>query len=214
MHADIGKKHVKLEALYKETQRFEESRQEELLDKWRLVAQQDGDGLASFVRGLAIDPDCALFEIYEALADAPDLNGKFLVAEFRRLLALARTDPHNRDIYSQLDAFAFLSSPSPGTIQREILAVLSGVLGSSVPQLRRFGANLAGDLIRPDESDLWQELHYLLETDSDWRVRYHCFQTLKDLSTDYPQCSAPRPLSLIDRLRLALVGAKKWDCAA
>jgi hypothetical protein len=140
---------------------------------------------ASFARFLATVPlnrDCMLFEIYEVLLQEPARHATVLLDELKRMLVQANEEPRNPALYRQLDAFALIKDPQ---LRRCAAAVLCDALRSPRAQVRRFAAELAGD-IADNPSELQALLRGAVALDPDWRVRLLAYESLRDLSAETP----------------------------
>lgn len=175
-------------------------------DEWQKAARSDVRNLANWIQRVPIEPNCSLFEIYEAVSKSDPPPSQFFVDELKRLIAHATRDPNRREIYAQLEAFALLDRHPAGALQAEILKILQQTLQSPLPQVRRFAAHLAGDFLQPPVTALHRDLRCLAQADSDWRVRYLSFCALRDLHHDRPGVERPPSLGFLDRLRVLLLG--------
>lgn len=178
-------------------------------DRFRHFARENRQRLAEFVNTIPFDGDCALFEVYEALA--PDAAGfqEFYSGELRRLLRAVERSPRNRHIYDSLEAFGLVSSEAE-PLARELREILYGYLDSSQVPVRRFATWLIGDFVRADSQREIDKLFLVFRTDPDFRVRYLAYLGLRE----GPAAHIAPTVSLLDRIRLRWVGNKLHDYVA
>lgn len=183
----------------------------DVADLMRQEALRSPVAFATFLRGVALNDACALFEVYEILLQDSQRFSAILTSELARLLHAAKVEPHNAAIYAQLDAFALAQD---GEMKESMAAVLAESLRSDTPQIRRFAADLAGDCIGSGDSALVSQLRTLQAQDPDWRVRLLAHSSLKDLEAQRPSGDSLATLRVADRLRGYLLGARVREYAA
>lgn len=183
----------------------------DLADLIRQEALRSPVAFASFLRNVPLNDACALFEVYEVLLQDSKRFSEVLMSELTRLLKIAEADPHNASIFEQLTAFALAQDDE---LKRSMAVVLAESLRSSEPQIRRFAADLAGDCMTRHESGLASQLRSVLAHDADWRVRLLAYSSLRDLQAQDPSSARDLRLSVLDRVRNRLLGARVREYAA
>lgn len=178
----------------------------------RRRAAEEPKAFASFLRTIEFDEDCALWEVYVALADEAEDHVDVLLSELERLLSVAEQNPGNRWIFDQLMVYEF--SDGPDALRRGISAAVLRALGSPVPQIRRCAACLAVGFLSASIPALEGKLREVHSRDTDWRVRALAYQSLSDYqATDHPDVSLPER-SFGDRIRSLVFGASVRDFTA
>lgn len=168
-------------------------------DDLRREAAASPTGFLAFLAALPIDADCMLFEVYEALFDDAETHSHVLLHELDRLLARAARTPRDPWVYRQLEAFTYGS----GNVLRDAIAArLVAAVQSPVPGVRRFAAELGGDLLPTGDGTLEALLAAAAVVDDDWRVRLLASDSLGDASLPVP------PPSFGDRVRRAVWSGK------
>ena len=193
---------MRLDDLYHQTQSASGN---PFAEEWRSAAQQDAAELERWLHGVPFS-DCALFEIYEALAASSEPPVSLLSREFERLLAAAESEPKNTEIPAQLLAFTLLHGSAQ--FRERAIQSLSQKLGSASPQMRRLASSLLADFALAGDQSVIAHLRTLISHDSDFRVRYLSFCALRDIRLEDPRVSAPPPLAFTDRLRLVVLGGR------
>lgn len=173
------------------------------------LARQNKRRLSEFVETVPLDAQCALFEVYEALADDASSFHDFYTSELRRLLSAAETHPNNRHIYQALEAFGYLEDAGDRLVE-ELRGILYGYLDSNRLPLRRFATWLIGDFISTDSSRAIDKLLTAFKSDPDFRVRYMAYVSLRE----GPAAHRLPALGLAERLRLRWVGNTLFEYTA
>ena len=184
----------------------------ELAQSLRNLASSEPDAFCKFLKTVALDESCVLFEVYESLFSDPDVHKSILASELERLLEHAKATPHSRTIYDQLSVFGTI--PEAALLSREVAEIVLAALDSRVPQVRRFAAFLAGDFLSHSSSRLESRLQEMQESDADWRVRCMAYESLRDF---YAETSTLRPLPrrrFRDRMLAICLESKLYDFAA
>jgi HEAT repeats len=180
-------------------------------DAVRSAASSSRSAFVQFLASVPLDRTCVLFEIYEVLIQDSDRHFAVLLGELKRLLVRAHGEPRNKAIYDQLAVFAIVQNPD---MKNAIADALVTALRSSAPQVRRFAADLAGDVLSAQQGELLALLRDLRVQDPDRRVRLLADESLRDFGRQHASVPALSEMRLSDRLMARLMGTRVREFAA
>jgi len=145
------------------------------------------------------EEDYLLGEVYEALAEHDPVRWQdFFAEDIDRIINLARSRDDKGQVLAALDQFIVISFQPEESLRKRIRDALYPKLNWRDDLIRRKCVQTICDFVDDNSKMELSKLEWLLNHDSDWRIRYHAQETL--VETD-PARYGELKLSLADRIR-------------